>query len=113
MKYRSRVDIISDILLVLADGPKKKTVIMYGAKLSFPQLEEYEAFLLKRGLMEHTGEAVRKGRLYSITPLGRELVQLHARINQIVPVKDRGPGRPKKVENVLTMMSSARPNPSH
>jgi predicted transcriptional regulator len=52
MKYRSRTDIINKILNA-ASGGQTKTKIMYGAFLSHAQLEEYLAFLLSKGLLEH------------------------------------------------------------
>ncbi len=52
MKYRSRTDIISGILQA-AHGGATKTRIMYGAFLSYAQVQEYLAFLLSKGLLAH------------------------------------------------------------
>ena len=54
MKYRNRTEIIA---LILTSASKMngvlKTKIMYESFLSFSQLEEYIALLLRNGLLEH------------------------------------------------------------
>lgn len=50
-KRRDRLYIISEILNI-AKGGSLKTQIMYGANLSFAQLNEYLSFLTKIGLLE-------------------------------------------------------------
>jgi predicted transcriptional regulator len=52
MKYRSRTDIISGIIQA-AHGGATKTRIMYGAFLSYAQVQEYLSFLLTKGLLVH------------------------------------------------------------
>ncbi|HEY8139910.1 MAG TPA: winged helix-turn-helix domain-containing protein [Nitrososphaera sp.] len=51
MKYRSRTDIVSQILESAGDGATK-TRIMYKAYLSYAQLKEYLAVLVENGLLE-------------------------------------------------------------
>lgn len=52
MKYRSRTDIVAQIL-ESANGGTSKTKIMYNAYLSYAQLKEYLTMLLENGLIEH------------------------------------------------------------
>jgi len=51
-RNRNRMEIVADILRVAVPGARK-THIMYGANLSFEQLEKYINFLLGRGLLEN------------------------------------------------------------
>ena len=52
MKYRSRTDIVSQ-MLEAANGGATKTKIMYSAYLSYGQLKEYLAVLIEGGLIEY------------------------------------------------------------
>lgn len=52
MKYRSRTDIISQVLDA-ANGGTTKTKIMYKAYLSYAQLKEYLMILVKNDLLEY------------------------------------------------------------
>lgn len=52
MKYRSRTDIVSQILEA-ANGGASKTKIMYKAYLSYAQLKEYLSVLVENGLLEY------------------------------------------------------------
>lgn len=52
MKYRSRTDIIGQILEA-AQGGTTKTKIMYQAYLSYAQLKEYLSILMENGLIEY------------------------------------------------------------
>ncbi|HEV8405988.1 MAG TPA: winged helix-turn-helix domain-containing protein [Nitrososphaera sp.] len=52
MKYRSRTDIVSQILDA-ANGGSTKTKIMYRAYLSYAQLKEYLSILIENGLLEY------------------------------------------------------------
>lgn len=52
MKYRSRTDIISQVLDA-ANGGATKTKIMYKAYLSYAQLKEYLLVLVKNDLLEY------------------------------------------------------------
>jgi predicted transcriptional regulator len=51
MKYRSRFTIASTILRAAQKGSSTKTRLMYGAFLSFGQINEYLAFLLTNQLI--------------------------------------------------------------
>ena len=52
MKYRSRTEIVSNILDV-ANGGATKTKIMYNAYLSYNQLKEYLSVLIENNLIEY------------------------------------------------------------
>lgn len=53
MKYRSRTDIIGQILDAANGGGAIKTKIMYQAYLSYAQLKEYLTVLTERGLLNY------------------------------------------------------------
>jgi predicted transcriptional regulator len=53
MKYRSRTDIVAQIL-ESANGGVTKTRIMYEAYLSYAQLKEYLSTLMQNGLIEYS-----------------------------------------------------------
>ena len=66
MRYRSRTDIISEILDEANGGSATKTKIMYHAFLSFVQLKEYLMILTKSDLLRydsntHTFKTTEKG----------------------------------------------------
>ena len=52
MKYRSRIDIVSQILEV-ANGGATKTKIMYKAFLSYSQMKEYLTILTDNNLLSY------------------------------------------------------------
>ena len=71
-KYRNRLQIISDVLLVAASAEgSKKTHIMYGANLSYKLVTRYLDEVLQAGLLEFDGES-----LYTITSRGQEFLTL-------------------------------------
>jgi predicted transcriptional regulator len=70
-KNRCSLDIVR-AMLSIASVRSRKTKIMYGANLSFHQVEKYLSFLLRSGLLEHD---VASG--YLITGAGREFLSLY------------------------------------
>jgi predicted transcriptional regulator len=84
MKYRDRTEIIT---LILASASRLngvlKTRIMYEAFLSFSQVEEYIALLLRNSLLEH--DDLKK--TYKTTEKGLRLLELCNSINEIVDTK--------------------------
>jgi predicted transcriptional regulator len=70
MGYRSRFDIIADMLNV-ANERAKKTQIMYQANLSYRLLQKYLADVRRSSLVAYE----RKGRCYVLTPKGREFLK--------------------------------------
>jgi len=53
MRYRSRAEIINDILTVARGGGVSRTKIMYMSMLSFLQVKEYLSILTERGLLRY------------------------------------------------------------
>ena len=53
MKYRSRTEILGNILDA-ANGGATKTKIMYAAFLSYTQLKEYLSILIDNNLIEYS-----------------------------------------------------------
>jgi predicted transcriptional regulator len=78
MKYRSRTDIISQVLDA-ASGGASKTKIMYNAYLSYAQLKEYLLVLVENGLLVYQ-EAERE---YKTTPKGTKFLQGYQRIDAL------------------------------
>jgi predicted transcriptional regulator len=56
MKYRSRIEIMSQILEAANGGGATRTKIMYKAFLSFIQLREFLMVLTKSDLLSYDGE---------------------------------------------------------
>ncbi len=79
MKYRSRTDIVSQILEA-ADGGTTKTKIMYKAYLSYAQLKEYLSVLVENGLLE-----VEKGsQSYKTTAKGHLFLKTYSQIGSLI-----------------------------
>ncbi|HEX2014173.1 MAG TPA: winged helix-turn-helix domain-containing protein [Nitrososphaera sp.] len=79
MKYRSRTDIAAAILEIAIEGAIK-TKIMYKAFLSFPQLKEYLAVLLDKGLLEY----ISTDHEYRTTDKGRQFLKLYKDVGQMI-----------------------------
>ena len=78
MKYRSRTEIVSNILDA-ANGGATKTKIMYTAMLSYNQLNEYLPVLIENNLIEyhdgtHEFRTTEKG--LNLLKIHNELVEL-------------------------------------
>lgn len=71
--YRSRLDIIADILHVVGEGGVKKTQIMYQANLSYKLLTRYLAEVIETCLIRFE----RKERLYRLTSKGKEFLKTY------------------------------------
>lgn len=78
--YRTRLDIVADILHVASKGPRgaKKTQIMYQANLSYKLLTKYlveikQAYLIR---FEH------KGRCYVLTSKGKEFLERYKKYSR-------------------------------
>jgi predicted transcriptional regulator len=91
MKNRSRTDLIGSILEAIVRGRSTKTKIMYGAYLSYTQLNEYMSFLLEAGLVE---DQKSKQDLFSpsfvITEKGKHFLDIQNKINEMVTVVQSG-----------------------
>lgn len=74
MKYRSRTDIVAQVLNA-ANGGTTKTKIMYSAYMSYAQLKDYLSTLVQSGLLE-----VRDTE-YRTTPKGFEFLHSYNQIS--------------------------------
>jgi predicted transcriptional regulator len=79
MKYRSRTDIVSQILEA-ANGGTTKTKIMYKAYLSYAQLKEYLSVLVENGLLEFD----KGGQSYKTTAKGLLFLKTYSQIGGLV-----------------------------
>jgi predicted transcriptional regulator len=78
MKYRSRTDIVAQILEA-SNGGVTKTKIMYKAYLSYAQLREYLSILIQNGLIEYH----EKKQEYKTTAKGLQFLKAYHEIGQI------------------------------
>ena len=86
MKYRSKTEIVSNILDAANGGGATKTKIMYKAFLSYAQLKEYLSLLIDNNLIEYsngtqTFKATEKGLNYLKTY--REIGELLQQTSQV------------------------------
>jgi len=81
MKYRSRTDIVAEILEAVhsAGGKTTKTRIMYKAFLSYAQLVEYLDVLTKNGLL-----SLMKDGAYKIEDKGTQFLVIHQQQERIL-----------------------------
>ncbi len=89
-KYRSRLDIVRDMLLAVGDGAKK-THIMYGANMSYRLLSRYLEEVLEAGLVTFV-----KGSSYVVTEKGRKFLE---RYEEYCKRRERLQDRASSVEN--------------
>jgi predicted transcriptional regulator len=80
VKYRSRTDIVAQILETANGGNANKTKIMYGAYLSYAQLKEYIGVMLESGLLEQDAT---NNQLYRTTEKGWQFLKLYSSIGQL------------------------------
>lgn len=86
---RSRWDIMAKVLDV-AKSPLPKTRIMYGANLSFRQLEKYLEFLLDVGLLTVSEERQSKvKKLFVTTEKGLSFLEAYRTLGEIVGEKKK------------------------
>lgn len=75
-KRRDRHDIIAEILKTAANG-RIKTHIMYRAKLSYSQINEYLPLLVEKGFLENV--KITRGRyratVYRTTSKGKQFIE--------------------------------------
>jgi predicted transcriptional regulator len=86
-KRRNRLYIIADILTMAKDG-SLKTKIMYGANLSFAQLNEYLSFLTKIELLKIHNENGKK--VYRTTDKGSKYIEKYKDIANLLGTNEEG-----------------------
>ena len=83
-KRRDRHDIVAEILKTAVNG-KIKTHIMYRARLSYSQINEYLPMLVSKGFLENT--KVSRGRqitaVYRTTTKGLQFIENLESINKL------------------------------
>ena len=82
MKYRSRTEIVSNILEA-ANGGVTKTKIMYKAFLSYAQLKEYLSVLIENNLLEY----LEGTQTYKTTEKGLNLLKMHNEMAELLQTK--------------------------
>ena len=86
MKYRSRTEIVGNILDA-ANGGATKTKIMYIAFLSYAQLKEYLTILVENNLIEYL-DGIRK---FKTTEKGLSYLKMNNEIGELlqaIPIKN-------------------------
>lgn len=78
MKYRSRTDIVFQ-MLESANGGTTKTRIMYNAYISYAQLKEYLSTLIENGLIEH----IAANNTYRTTPKGIDFMNAYQKMDDM------------------------------
>ena len=81
MKYRSRTEIVGNILEA-ANGGATKTKIMYKAFLSYAQLREYLSVLIENNLLEYLDGT----QTYKTTEKGLNLLKMHNEMAELLKV---------------------------
>ena len=82
MKYRSRTEIVGNILDA-ANGGATKTKIMYKAFLSYGQLKEYLSVLSENALLEYI-DGTHK---FKTTEKGLNYLKMHNEIGELLLTK--------------------------
>jgi len=101
------MEMVCDILGVVAEGPTKPTHILYKANMSWKVLSSYLDFLLQRGLIEKSDQGGKRS-VYILTTKGRSILQLYdglrLSLNGTVPLEDDG-----NVDRILENASRLEP----
>ena len=82
MKYRSRTEIVGNILEA-ANGRATKTKIMYKAFLSYAQLKEYLSILIENNLIEYIGGTHQ----FKTTEKGLNYLKMHNEIGELLQTR--------------------------
>jgi predicted transcriptional regulator len=92
MKYRSRTDIISQILDTANGGGATKTKIIYKAYLSHNQLKEYVTLLAESGLLSFDGQT----HTFKTTEKGLRFLKTYNQIVHLMDAPEFGYGSDEK-----------------
>jgi predicted transcriptional regulator len=79
MKYRSRTEIVCNILDA-TNGGATKTKIMYAAFLSYGQLKEYLSVLIDNNLIEYNNGT----QTFKTTEKGLNLLKIHNEMTELL-----------------------------
>ena len=83
MKYRSRTEILGNILDATNGGGANKTKIMYAAFLSYAQLKEYLSILVDNNLIEYLDGT----QTYKTTEKGLNCLKMYREIGEFLQQK--------------------------
>jgi len=89
-KRRDKLYIIAEILEISKQGTLK-TQIMYRANMSFTQLNDYLAFMLKIGLLDKVNENGRE--TYRATAKGTDFLQRYNEISELLKTQSEINGK--------------------
>jgi predicted transcriptional regulator len=78
MQYRSRTDIVSQILEAANGRGTSKTKIMYKAFLSYDQLKEYLKMLVENNLLDYDS----KSQTFKATVKGHKFLQTYKQMEE-------------------------------
>jgi len=84
MKYRSRTEIVCNILDAANGGGVTKTKIMYKAFLSYVQLNEYLSILIENNLIEYFDGT----QTFRITEKGLNYVKTYNEIGELLQLSN-------------------------
>jgi predicted transcriptional regulator len=101
MKYRSRSEIIAMILQAANKGATK-TRIMYGAYLSYAQVQEYLKFLQEKELLSYEQGT----HLYKLSEKGLHYLHAFDQINDIISVSGKATVPTATVDETVPFESS-------
>ena len=79
MKYRSRTEIVGNILEA-ANGGTTKTKLMYKAYISYNQLKEYLTILIENNLIEYLDGT----QTFKTTEKGLNFLKMHNEIGELL-----------------------------
>jgi predicted transcriptional regulator len=82
VKYRSRTDIVAEILRASLDGANK-TKIMYRAFLSYLQLKSYLETLVTNSLLEYD----EKSEIYLTSAKGKAFLKTLDTLNEVIRMR--------------------------
>jgi predicted transcriptional regulator len=90
MKNRSRNDLIASILGNISRGRATRTKIMYGAFLSYTQLDKYLSLLLERNLIEYrqyeqSSSSSSSSHHFKTTERGLHFLRVYSQLNEMAP----------------------------
>jgi predicted transcriptional regulator len=80
VKYRSRNNIIGDILDAASGGSATRTKIMYKSYLSFGQLKEYLSVLTDNGLLKYDAHT----QTFKTTEKGLRLLDAYKQMHDMI-----------------------------
>jgi predicted transcriptional regulator len=101
LKYRSRGEILTNLLRVVANSKATKTRLMYGAYLSYAQIEDYIGFVLKQGLISQVSDT----NLYQLTEKGMQYLNLSDEMSLLVkPIPKELPQMISPIRKMLQKM---------